>query len=150
MGQLEQALPLILGQKRLLERRASGILLLALRLPSADSLLLARERALVVLEVVGLSVVSLDAVQEQVAVLLQEGVDAKGEVVVVGGENSRLDEGSGFQSGQRWGKIRRSRNVGSLKLVDEGGDQVRVVNLHGKFNKDILVSQAGLLQSIIR
>jgi hypothetical protein len=34
--------------------------------------------------------------------------------------------------------------------VDEGGDQVRVVNLHGKFNKDILVSQAGLLQSIIR
>ena len=77
LRQLEEALPLVLGQRRLLESRAADVLRLALRLPGGDFLLLASQSTLVVLEIVVLGMVRLDGVQEQVAVFLEERVDAQ-------------------------------------------------------------------------
>lgn len=142
-------MPLVLRKEGLLECRAGGVFGLALLLPVVDLGLFTGERTLVVLEVVGLGVVSLDAVKEKIAVLLQDGVNVERQVVEVGGENGRLSERAGFQSGQRWGEIRGSRGAGGLELVDERGDQVRVVDLDRQFNEDVLVSQVGLLQPVV-
>lgn len=90
LGQLEESLPLILWERRLLERCAGGVLGLALGLPGCDLGLLTGERALVVLKVAGLGVVGLNAVEKEVAVLLEERVNAEGEVVEVGGQNGLL------------------------------------------------------------
>lgn len=76
-GELEQTLPLILGEERLLERGAGGVLLGTLLLPVVDLLLLATKHTLVVLVVVDLGIVRLDAVQQKVAVLLEEGVNVQ-------------------------------------------------------------------------
>ena len=142
-------MPLVLRKEGLLECRAGGVFGLALLLPVVDLGLFTGERTLVVLEVVGLGVVSLDAVKEKIAVLLQDGVNVERQVVEVGGENGGLSERAGFQSGQRWGEIRGSRGAGGLELVDERGDQVRVVDLDRQFNEDVLVSQVGLLQPVV-
>lgn len=146
LGKLEQTLVLILGQERLLEGRTAGVLGLALGLPGGDLGLLTSKRTLIVLEVVGLGVVGLDAVQQKVAVLLEEGVDAERQVVEVGGQNAVLNEGALLQSSQRGGKVGRSGLAGALELVDESGDQMRVVNFNWKLNEDVLVSQRGLLK----
>jgi hypothetical protein len=148
LGELEQPLPLVLGERGLLEGGAGRVLGLALGDPLVDLGLLAGERALVVLEVVGLGVVGLDAVEEEVAVLLEEGVDAEGQVVVVGRQNGVLDEGAGLQRSERRGEIRRGRLAGALELVEEGRDQVGVVDFDRELNEDVLVSQARLLQSV--
>jgi len=87
LGQLEQPLPFVLGKKGLLEGCTGGVLGLALLLPVVDFGLFTSERTLVVLEVVGLGVMSLDAVKEKVAVLLEEGVDVERQVVEVGGKD---------------------------------------------------------------
>ena len=149
LGQLEQPLPLVLGERRLLEGRAAGVLGLALGLPGSDLGLLAGQRPLVVLVVVGLGVVRLDALEEKIAVLLQVRVDAERQVVVVGVQNGVLDEGAGLQGGQGRGQLGGRRHLGALQLVDERGDQVRVVDLNRQFDEDILVSQVGLLQPAI-
>jgi hypothetical protein len=65
---------------------ARRVLRLALLLPCCDLGLLTRERSLVVLVVVELRVVVLDALKEQVARLLEEGVDGQVERIVVGEE----------------------------------------------------------------
>ena len=148
LRQLEQPLPLILGERSLLESCACGILSLALLLPAVDLGLLTGERTLVVLEVVGLGVVSLNAVEEKVAVLLQEGVSIKRQVVEVGSEDGGFGKRAGFQGGQGRGEVRRTHWAGGLELVDVRGDQVRVVDFDGKFDKDVLVSQVGFLQPI--
>ena len=75
MGKLEKLLPLILGQKGLLCGGTAGVLGLALCLPLGDLGLLTGERTLVELVVVKLGVVGLYAVEEEVAGLLEEGVD---------------------------------------------------------------------------
>ncbi len=85
-GQLEQFLPLVLGQRRLLLLHPQRILLLPLQLPRLDLRLLAREGALVVLRVVLLGLVGFDAVEELVDGFFQEGVDAEVEVVEVRGQ----------------------------------------------------------------
>lgn len=90
LGQLEESLPLVLWERGLLERCAGGVLGLALGLPGCDLGLLTGKRALVVLEVACLGVVGLNAVEEEIAVLLQEGVNVEGEVVEVGGQNGLL------------------------------------------------------------
>ena len=146
LGKLEQTLVLILGQERLLEGRTTGVLGLALGLPGGNLGLLTSERALVVLEVVGLGVVGLNAVQEKVAVLLKEGVDAERQVVVVGGQNVIIGEWALLQSSQRGGKVGRGRLGRALELVDERGDQMRVTDFNWKLNEDVLVSQRGLLE----
>lgn len=96
--------------------------------------------------VVGLGVVCLDAVQEEVAVLLEEGVDAERQVVEVGGEGRGLGEGARLESTERGREVGRPGGAGALQLVDEGGDQVRVVDLNGQLFEDILVAKGGLLQ----
>jgi hypothetical protein len=55
-------------------------------LPGGDLGLLTSKRSLVVLVVVELSVVVLNALKEQVARLLEEGIDGQVECVVVGEE----------------------------------------------------------------
>src|SRR5699024_10493218 len=108
----------VLRKERLLECRAGGVFGLALLLTVVDFGLFTSERALVVLEVVGFGVVSLDAVEEKIAVFLQDRVNVKRQAVEVGGENGGLSERAGFQSGQRWGEFRGSRGFGGLELVD--------------------------------
>lgn len=83
LGQLEQSLPFIFREERLLRGSARSVLSLALLLPSRNLSLLTRKGSLVVLIVVDLCVVVLNALKEQVARLLQEGVDGKIERVVV-------------------------------------------------------------------
>lgn len=145
-GELEEALPLVLGEEGLLERGAGGVLLGALLLPVVDLLLLTAEHTLVVLVVVGLGVVGLDAVQEEIAVLLQVGIDVERQVVEVGGENGGFRVRAGLEGGERGGKVGRGSG-GGLQLVDEGGDQVRVVDLDGELIKDVLVADGGLLET---
>ena len=147
-GELEQALPLVLGEEGLLERGAGGVFLGAFLFPVVDLLLLAAEHALVVLVVVDLCVVGLNAVQQEVAVLLEEGVDVERQVVEVGSESVGLGEGAGLESAERSRKVGGPGGVGALQLVDERGDQVGVVNLNGQLLEDILVAEVGLLQSV--
>lgn len=147
--ELEQTLPLVLGEEGLLERGAGGVLLGALLLPVVDLLLLAAEHALIVLVVVDLGVVGLDAIQQEVAVLLEEGVDAERQVVKVGGESGGLGEGAGLESAERDREV-GGRGGGALQLVDERSDQVGVVDLDRQLLEDILVAEVGLLQPVER
>lgn len=48
------------------------------------------------------------------------------------------------------GKLQGLRRSWSRELVEEGGQEVRVVDLNGQFNKDILVPQARLLEAIAK
>jgi hypothetical protein len=57
------------------------------------------------LVVVDLGVVGLDAVQKEIAVLLQEGIDAEGQVVEVGGEGGGFGEGAGLEGSQGGGEL---------------------------------------------
>lgn len=84
--QLEQPLPLIFGKEWLFRSCARRVLRLALLLPCGDLGLLTSELSLVVLVVVEFGVVVLDALEEQIARLLEEGVDGKVERIVVGEE----------------------------------------------------------------
>lgn len=148
-GELEQTLPLVLGEEGLVESGTAGILLCALRLPGVDLLLLAAEHTLVVLVVVDLGVVGLDAVQEEIAVLLQEGIDAEGQVVEVGGKGGVFAEGAGLKGSQGGRELSGSCGNRALQLVNESSDQVGVVELDGQFLEDVGVAQVGLLEAAI-
>lgn len=139
-GQLEQPLPLVLGQGGLLARRARRVLRLALLLPRRDLGLLARQRPLVVLVVVDLGVVRLDAVEQEVARLLEERVDAEVQRVVVGVERRLGDCVGGFEGGEGRGKRGLGRGDGLGELVEEGCDEVGVVDGEGELDEDVLVS----------
>ena len=104
-GQLEELLPLVLVERRLLTGCARGVLRLALLLPRGDLLLLAAEGALPVLEVVLLGLVVLDRVEHQVAALLEEGVDAEVQRVEVRGEGVGADVGVARELGERCRKV---------------------------------------------
>lgn len=102
LRQLEQSLPLILRQGRLLVHLPHRILAPALLLPGGDFGLLAREGARVVAVVVEFGVVGFDGVEQVVARLGEEGVDAEGEGGEVGGEGAGLvggDFGEGVGDG---------------------------------------------------
>lgn len=77
LGQLEQPLPFVLRKQSLLGSSARSVLRLALLLPGSNLGLLTSEGSLVVLIVVDLRVVVLYALEEQVACLLEEGVDGE-------------------------------------------------------------------------
>jgi hypothetical protein len=149
LGQLEQPLPLILWEQWLLGCGSCRVLRLALLLPCGDLGLLTSERALVVLVVVELGVVVLDALEEQVARLLEEGVDGKIERVVVGVER-RLGSVLVLEQGS---KVRRERELllGSLcrQLVEEGGEEVRVANGDGELDEDVRVPKTALLEAAL-
>lgn len=77
--QLEQFLPLVLVQRWLLLDRSRRILRLAFGLPLLDLGLLPSQGTRVVGEVVGFSVVRLDAVEKVITRLGQKGIDAERE-----------------------------------------------------------------------
>lgn len=81
LGKLEQSLPLILGKRSLLGSSTLGVLSLALGLPLCNLGLLTTELSLVELEVVEVGIVRLDALEQKIAGLLEEGIDRKVEVV---------------------------------------------------------------------
>lgn len=149
LRQLEQPLPLVLGQQRLLRRRPRRVLRLALLLPGCDLGLLTCERALVVLVVVELGVVVLDALEEQVACLLEERVDGEVERVVVG-----VERGLGGVLVLVQG--RQARGEGELllgrlcgQLVEERGEEVRVADGDGELDEDVRVPEAALLEAAL-
>lgn len=86
LRQLEQSLPLVFRKQRLLACGACRILRLALLLPRSNLLLFARKGSLVVLVVVEFGVMGFDAVEEEVAGLFEEGIDAQVERFEVGCE----------------------------------------------------------------
>lgn len=149
LGQLEQPLPLILWQQWLLRRRPRRVLRLALLLPCRDLGLLARERALVVLVVVELRVVVLDALEEQVARLLEEGVDGEVERVVVGVERG-LGQVRVLVQGREAGR-ERELLLGGLRrqLVEERGEKVRVADGDGELDEDVRVPETVLLKAAL-
>lgn len=103
LGKLEQTLPLILGQGRLLSQGALSVLGLALGLPLCNLGLLTGELALVELEVVEIGVVGFDALEQEVASLLEEGVD--GDVKVIDGRVQRGLDGVALELSQRCGLL---------------------------------------------
>ena len=151
LRQLEQPRPLVLGQQRLLAGGPGRVLALALGLPRRDFGLLPGQAALVVLVVVELGVVRLDGLEQQVARLLQEGVEREVEVVEV--RRQRLLRGRGRGRGEL-GEGRREaegrpRGRGG-DLVEERGEEVGVVDREGEFDEDVLVAEVGLLYAVGR
>lgn len=76
--QLEQPLPLVLGQGALLRQRPRRVLGLALLLPCGDLGLLATQLPLIVLVVVELRVVGFNGVEEEVRGFFEERVEGEG------------------------------------------------------------------------
>lgn len=105
--------------------------------------MLSAELALVELEVVQVGVVRLDALEKQVAGLLQEGVDGEVESIERGVQGRPdlvvLDIGQGA-GGLNILLGRRSGN-----LVEERGKEVGVADNDGELGKDITESKLGLL-----
>jgi hypothetical protein len=99
--------------------------------------------------VVELRVVVLDAFEEEVARLLQEGVDSEVERVVVGEEGRFGSVGVLLKSGEvgREGELLFGGVRG--ELVEEGGEEVGVVDGDGNLDEDVVVSEAALLQAVI-
>lgn len=146
LGELEQPLPLVLGQRCLLGRRARRVLRLALGLPLRDLGLLTAELALVELKVVEVGVVRLDALEQEVASLLEEGVYRQVEVVDRGVQ--RLLDGVFAQVRQRSGGLDLVL-LGDLgQLVQERRQEVGVVDFDGELGENILEGQLGLLQAV--
>ena len=90
LRQLEQLRPLLLRQRGLFRQRPRDVLRFPFRLPCVDFVLLASQLALIVLIVVEFGVVGLDAVEEEIAGLFQEGIDGEVEGVEV-----RVERGAG-------------------------------------------------------
>jgi hypothetical protein len=97
--------------------------------------------------VVKVGVVGLDALEEQIARLLEKGVDREIEKVK-GGVRGQLRRVS-------LNVVERGRqgNLGRLRwwrryLVQERGEKVSVVDYYGDLDEDVLEGQLGLLQTV--
>lgn len=110
--------------------------------------LLTGERALVELVVVELGVVGLYAVEKEVASLLEEGVDGEIERVKVGSKRERGEVGVLFKSGEAGREVEGLLRGRSGELVEERGEDVRVVDDDGQLGEDVLVAEAALLQTV--
>ena len=129
----------------MLGRDTCRILSLALRLPLGNLELLARKLALVVLVVVEIGVMGLDAVEEQVACLLEEGVDRQVQGIKrrVRGDLGRVP--ANVVERGRQGKLRvlgRGRD-----LVDKRREEVGIVDDDGDFGENILEGELRFLES---
>ena len=97
--------------------------------------------------VVELGVVVLDALQEQIARLLQEGVDREIQGVEVGVERGLRGVGVLLERRQVRGERELFlRRVGG-QLVEERCEEVRVVDDQGQLDQDVLVAETALLQT---
>lgn len=148
--QLEQPLPLVFWERSLLRRGTRHVLGLALSLPRGDLLLLARQGALVVGEVVVFGVVRFNGFEEEITGFLEEGVDGKAEVIEVRGQRIGFGERVGGEDGERGGDLGLAGGRSSGQLVKEGRQEVRVVDLERKFDEDVLVAEVRLLESKLR
>jgi hypothetical protein len=145
LRKLEQSLPLVLGKRLLLGSNTLGVLILALGLPLCDLGLLTGELSLVVLEVVEVGVVRLNALEEEIAGLLEEGVDRK--VEVVDRRVQRRLESVAVEVIERCGLLDGTLNGSGGDLVEESCEEVRVVDVDRDLNEDILEAELGLLQA---
>lgn len=126
-------MPLILGKRGLLARRANLVLGLPLLLPLRDLRLLARKLAGVILLVVHLGVVGLNGIEKKVAVLLKERIDGKVKRIEVGSERGRGRE-----------RKREGGGSGGVELVEEGGEEVGVLDGERKLGEDVAVGEVVL------
>lgn len=109
--------------------------------------MLAPQLALVELEVVEVGVVGLDRLEQQVARLLEVGVDGELERVE-GRVDGRLDRiREEVVEGERGllGVADGARG----DLVEEGGEEVRVVDDYGVLDEDLLEGELGLLEAVV-
>ena len=129
----------------MLGRDTCRILSLALRLPLGNLELLARKLALVVLVVVEIGVMGLDAVEEQVACLLEEGVDRQVQGIKrrVRGDLGRVPANVVERGRQgKLGVLGRGRD-----LVDKRREEVGIVDDNGDFGENILEGELRFLES---
>ena len=93
--------------------------------------------------------VVLDALEEQVARLLEKGIDGEVERVVVGAER-RLRRVLVLKQGRQ---VRRESELllGCLcgQLVKKRGEEVRVANGDGELDEDVRVPEAALLEAAL-
>lgn len=99
--------------------------------------------------VVELRVVVLDALEQEVACLFEEGVDGEVERVVVG-EEGRF---GGVGILQKGGKVGREGELllGGVRgeLVEQRGKEVGVVDVDGNLDEDVVVAETALLQAAV-
>jgi hypothetical protein len=145
LRKLEQSLPLVLGKRLLLGSNTLSVLILALGLPLCDLGLLTGELALVVLEVVEVGVVRLNALEEEIAGLLEEGVDRKVEVVDRGVQRGL--ESVAVEVIERCGLLDSTLGGSGGDLVEESCEEVRVVDADRDLAEDVLEAELGLLQA---
>lgn len=145
LRQLEQPLPLVLGQGLLFGCQTRSIFRLPLRLPLCNLELLASQLALVILVVVEVRVVGFDALEQQIASLLEEGI------------NREVQGVEGWVRGQlglvapdvvEGGREGNLRGLGGRRnLVQEGSEEVRVMNQDRDLDDDVPEGQLGFLQA---
>lgn len=127
---------------------ARSILSLALLLPGGNLSLLTSKGSLVVLVVVDLRVVVLYALKEQVASLLEERINGKIKRVVVREEGWLGDVGVLLQGSQVGWELELLLWCTRRQLVQERGEEMRVVNSDGKLDQDVVVAETTLLQTV--
>jgi len=101
------------------------------------------------LVIVQLGVVVLYAVKEEVARLLQEGVDGKIKRLKVGSQGHSGELRIGAKSGQARGEVELGLLRGRCReLMEVRSEQMRVVHNHGQFGEDVLVAKTALLKAV--
>ena len=88
-----------------------------------------------------------DRVKEVISGLGEVGVDVEGEGVEGGSEGVILDGWVGFDVGDRGGWVEDALLEHGGDLVEEGGDEVGVMDLDGELDEDVAVFEAGLLET---
>lgn len=98
--------------------------------------------------VVELGVVGLYAVEEEVASLLEEGVNREVKRVEVGCQGEGGERGILLESGEAGREVQGLAGRRSRELVEERGEKVRVVDDNGELGEDVLVTETALLQAV--
>lgn len=135
--ELEQLLPLIFRQWRLLLYRPRRIFRFPLGLPLLDLCLFSTQCALIVREIIRFHVVGFDRVEEVVTSLCEERVDVQGKIVEGGREVIVTGGSVVFNLGNRGGLFNDPFGDKARDLVEEGVNIMCVVEVHRKFDEDL-------------
>ena len=92
--------------------------------------------------------VGFDGVEEVVGCLGEEGVDGKRQRVEIGSEGVVGEGGVGLDFGDGGGGFEGAGFEEGGDLMEEGVDKVGVVDLHGEFDYDVAVLEAGFLEAV--
>ena len=117
-------------------------------MPGSNLSLLTSEGSLVVLVVVDLRVVILYALKEQVASLLEERIYGEIKRVVVWKEGRLGNVGILLQGSQVGRELELLLWRTRRQLVQEGSEEMRVVNSDRELDQDIVVAETALLQAV--